>query len=108
MNFQLPQIGLLELLTVFIIPIILFSFAIKSILEKIRIFNSGTVNWGIALMISLSTIYFLRNLSFYITGISILAICLFKINGGKKYLIGITATIIYFLFVLPFLKRFLV
>jgi hypothetical protein len=107
MNFELPHIGISELLISYLIPIILFCIALKCILDKLGIFRFSNVNWWISALMSISTIYFLRGISLYITGISILAICLFKIEGGKKYLIGIAALFLYFAFILPFLKGFL-
>lgn len=106
MDFLLPKsLGASDILINYLIPIILLSFAIKSMLDKMRIFSYHSIaNWGISISIAALTIYFLTGLSLYITGISILGICLFKIEGGKKYLIGIVATAIYFVFILPFLS----
>jgi len=105
MDFQFSKSLLSsQILINYLIPVVLLSFAIKGMLDKLRIFSYSNANWGIAITMAILTIYFLQGLSLYITGISILAICLFKINGGKKYLIGIVATIIYFVFILPFLS----
>ncbi len=104
MDIRFPNIGFGEILVTYIIPILLFSFALKIMLEKIRIFSSNTVNWGISLIIAALTIYFIPGLFSILTGVSILAICLFKIEGGKKYLIGIAAIVVYFFFVSQFLS----
>jgi len=106
MDFQLPKsLGASDILINYLIPIILLSFAIKSMLDKMRIFGYHSIaNWGISISIAALTIYFIPGFSLYITGISILGICLFKIEGGKKYLIGIAATALYFIFILPFLS----
>jgi hypothetical protein len=106
MDLGLPHsIGISQILINYLIPIVLFSFAIKEMLEKIRIFGyHSVVNWGISISIAILTVYFLPGFSLYFTGVSILAICLFKIEGGKKFLIGIAATAIYFIFIMPYLS----
>jgi len=104
---QFSEIELVAILITYVIPILLFSFALKLLLEKIRIFRSSTVNWGIAFVIAFSSLYFIRGIYSIIMAVSIFAICVFKMGGLKGFLIGIVATFLYFIFALPFLLNFL-
>lgn len=102
LSLDLPTIVI-----IYIIPTVLFSIAIKTILDKIRIFHSSVVNWIISIAVALSTTYFFRGAYSIIMALSIFAICVFKIRGVKGFLIGIAAAGIYFVFVLPLLLSFL-
>lgn len=104
MEFQLPTGSIGFILVNYAIPVIAFAYALKLMLEKMRIFGYYSMaNWVIAFLISISTVYFVQGLSLYITSASILAICMFKIYGGKKFFIGLIAAAVYFLLIAPFL-----
>ncbi len=95
---------------IYVIAAVLIAFVIKSLLDKLRMFRSSTVNWLLSFVVAFSGIYFAKipiaTLT-TITAISIFAICALKISGVKGFLIGIAAAVVYFVFALPFLLRFL-
>lgn len=103
----LEAVDLPSILLIYIIPTILFAYLIESLLDRIRIFHTSSVNWIISIMIAFSSLYFIKDTYSFITGGSIFFLCVFKIGGIKGFLIGIAVTFIYFAFILPFLLKFI-
>jgi hypothetical protein len=88
----------------FILPFILFSYALKCVLEKLKIFRSPTVYWGIALIIAFITLVFIPGIGHFAAAFSIFATCILKLGMGLKgVLVGIIVAVIYFTLAIPFL-----
>lgn len=90
-----------------IIPFFLFSYALKLLLENMRIFYSSTTNWVIAFVISFALLLFISSAGPIFTGMAIFMICLFKIHGVKGVLTGIGLCIAYIFFIHPLLITYL-
>jgi predicted membrane-bound spermidine synthase len=107
MVVQFSGIELSVSIVTYIISAVLLSLVIKFFLDKLRMFRSPTVNWLLGIIVAFSVMYFAKIPFAIISPLSIFAICALKISGVKGFLIGIVAAGVYFVFVLPFLLRFL-
>ena len=94
-------------LTNLIIPFILFTYAMKLVLERLGIFKSEGVNYGISAIISLSCIVLLASMGPIVIVGSIFIISVMKMGAGlKAFGFGIVlAAIVYY--ILPFLINYL-
>lgn len=90
------------ILTNLILPLIFFWYAIKCLLDKLKIFGYSNINWGIAFIIALSSLFFISSLSMILTPISIFMIGLFKLRGKTRILFIVGGIALYW-FVLPLL-----
>ena len=88
-----------------IIPLILFSYALKCALDRIRIFHSSTVNWIIGFIIAISTLFLISVLAVFIVPVSIFIICLTKFEIKKGIIFGIIGGIIYWIIIAPLLMN---
>lgn len=86
-----------------IIPLFLFSYAIKLLLEEMRIFSSSTVNWIIGIVVSLALLFLIAHLGPLFASLGIFAICFFKIRGAKGILVGAGLGFVYFVWINPLL-----
>lgn len=90
-----------------IIPLLLFTYAMKLLLEEIRIFYSETINWAIAFVISFASLLFISYAGPIFAGMAIFMICFFKLHGTKGILTGVIVGGLYAFFIHPLLITYL-
>jgi len=93
-----------NIITELLIPFILFAYAMKLILEKLSIFRNETVNSGLAIVISLSSILFVRLM---ITPVSVFMITMLKVDGNRGVALGFILAAITGFVVMPWLTQYL-
>lgn len=91
-----------------LIPLFLFSYALKLSLDSIGIFSSSSVNWTIALMISLAFLLFIAQGGPFFASAGISMIFLFKLHGTKGIIVGLLCGALYFFIINPLLVTYLV
>ncbi len=94
-------------LTELLIPFIVFTYALKLVLEKLGIFRSDAINFGLSALIALSSIFFVTAMGPVIIPVSIFMISIMKMGSGAKGIIlGILLSILVF-YATPFVVGYL-
>lgn len=84
------------IITELFLPFILFTYTMKLVFDKLRIFKSDFVNWGLAAIVSLSSIFFISSIGPLIITLCVFMIWVLKEGGLKGLALGILSALITF------------
>lgn len=93
-----------------LIPSALLIFAVKLAFDQIKIFRSGTVNWGLSFIVSFSTVIFAKNIgviNFILPMVSIAFISMFTLHGVKGIFLGFILAVVYGFVLYPFMVAYI-